>query len=148
MYLDTYKIFFNPISYGHSVLGNNQDLEITSTITSSVLKLYSSYKDPYLLAEFSQIGWTQLVLMSIRYYSSWTILDQQLLDYNNHCTILFGALVQENNDNKPEKPKFLRTIDVICLQSLDKIQGGREIFYLHINRVILNQDCWYRPLTI
>ena len=56
MYLDTYNIFFNALSYGRSVKGNNQDPERMGTIASSVLKLSSSYTDPYLLAEFSRIG--------------------------------------------------------------------------------------------
>ena len=33
MFLDTYEIFFNALLYGRSVKGNNQDPEITSTIT-------------------------------------------------------------------------------------------------------------------
>ena len=33
MDLDTYEIFFNALLYGRSVEGNNQDPEITSTIT-------------------------------------------------------------------------------------------------------------------
>ena len=69
MYLGTYGIFFNLLSYRHSVTGNNRYLERTGTISSLVITLYSSYTDPYLLAEFSQIGWIQLVLLSIRFIS-------------------------------------------------------------------------------
>ena len=38
IYIDTYTIFFNALSYGHSVKGNNQDLERTGPIASSVIK--------------------------------------------------------------------------------------------------------------
>ena len=55
MYLDTYIIFFNSLSYENSVKGKNQDSEITGIITSKVLKLSSSYTNQYLLAEFSRI---------------------------------------------------------------------------------------------
>ena len=56
MYLDTYIIFFNALSNGLSVKGNNQDSEITGTMESSVLNLSSSYTDPYLLSEFRRIS--------------------------------------------------------------------------------------------
>ena len=55
MHLDTYRIFFNALSNGHSVKGNNQDSDRTDKTASSVLKLSSSYTDPYLLAEFNRI---------------------------------------------------------------------------------------------
>ena len=58
------------------------------------------------------------------YYIPWTILYQQPLGYNKHCTIPFGAFVQANNDNNPKSPKFSRTIERIYLRSLDKIKGG------------------------
>ena len=56
IYLDTYKIYFNALYYGHSIKGNNKYSERTGKIASSVLKLYSSYTGPWLLAEFSRIG--------------------------------------------------------------------------------------------
>ena len=56
MYLGAHGIFFNALSYGHSVVGNNQDSERTGTIASYVLKLSSSCTDPSLLAKFSRIG--------------------------------------------------------------------------------------------
>ena len=65
MYIDTYRIFFNALSYASSVKGNNQDAEITSTIASKVIKLSSIYTEPFLLAEFIQIVWIQLVLLFI-----------------------------------------------------------------------------------
>ena len=48
--------FFNALSNGHSVKGENKYPEIMGKIASSVLKLSSSYTNPYLLAEFSRIG--------------------------------------------------------------------------------------------
>ena len=48
IYLDTYKIFFNTLTHGHSIKGDNQDSERTGTISSN-------YTDLYLLAEFSRI---------------------------------------------------------------------------------------------
>ena len=56
MYLDTYIIYFNALSYGHLVKGNSKYSERTSTITSSVLNFSPSYTGPSLLAEFSRIG--------------------------------------------------------------------------------------------
>ena len=56
MYLGTYKIFSDALQYGRSIKSKNQDSERTGTIASSVLNLYSSYTDPYLLSEFIQIG--------------------------------------------------------------------------------------------
>ena len=56
MYIDTYRIFFIDLSYGYSVKGKNQDSEKMVTIASAVPKLSLGYTDPYLLAEFSQIG--------------------------------------------------------------------------------------------
>ena len=35
--------------YAHSVKGNNQHAKIMGTIVSAVLKLSSSYKDPFLI---------------------------------------------------------------------------------------------------
>ena len=65
MYLGNYNLFSSALSYRHSVKGSNQYSEITGTIISAALKLYSSYIDQYLLAEFSWIGWIRLVLLSI-----------------------------------------------------------------------------------
>ena len=59
------------------------------------------------------------------YYIHPAIMDQQTLDYNRHFKIPFGAFVQAKNANI-----------VIYLISLDKIQGGHEIFDLHSHRVI------------
>ena len=56
MYLDTYKIFFNALLCRHLVKYKNKDSERTGTILSTVIKLSLSYTDPYLLAEFIQIG--------------------------------------------------------------------------------------------
>ena len=56
MFLDTYQICFNALLYAHSVRGNKQDAEGTGTTTSAVLKLYSSYTDPFGIAEFNRIG--------------------------------------------------------------------------------------------
>ena len=65
MYLGTHRIFFNTLYYGRSVKGNHRDSERTGKIAPSVLKLSSSFTDPYLLAEFSLIGRIQLILLSI-----------------------------------------------------------------------------------
>ena len=73
------------------------------------------------------------------YYSTWTIKDQQPLDYNKHCKIIFGALKQENNNENPKNSNVSRTIGIIYLWSSDIIQGGHEIFDLHIHRVITRQ---------
>ena len=70
------------------------------------------------------------------YYNPRTIVDQQPLDYNKHFTIPFGAFVQANNENNLTNKILLRTIDVIYLRLLDKIQGRHEIFDLHCHRVI------------
>ena len=56
MHLDTYTIFFNALSYAHSVKGDNFDAERTRTVVSAVLKLSSSYIDPFGLAKFRKIG--------------------------------------------------------------------------------------------
>ena len=45
------------------------------------------------------------------YYSPRTILDQQPLDYNKHCTIPFGLFVQANNYKNLTDSIFLLTID-------------------------------------
>ena len=66
MYLETYGIFSNAFLYARSVKVNNKDVEITSTIASAVIKVYSSYTDPFGIAEFSRIGWIQLVLLFIQ----------------------------------------------------------------------------------
>ena len=56
LYLDTYRIFFNALSFFlRSVKGKNKYSERTGIIASAVIKLYSSYTGPNLLAEFSQI---------------------------------------------------------------------------------------------
>ena len=55
MYLGTYKIFINALVYVHLVNSNNQDAEIMGEILSKVLKLSSSYIDPFGLDEFSRI---------------------------------------------------------------------------------------------
>ena len=70
------------------------------------------------------------------YYSPKTILDQQPLYYNKHDTLPFGWCVQENNDKNPKNSNVLWKIDGIYLQSLDKIQGGNEVFYIHSHRII------------
>ena len=70
MYIDTYRIYSNKLSCDSSLKGKNKDTEITVTITSKVIKLSLSYTDPYLLTEFSQIGWTQLVVLSIQYWTT------------------------------------------------------------------------------
>ena len=70
------------------------------------------------------------------YYSPPKIVDQQLLDYNKHCTLIFRAFVQANNDKNPKKSNVSRTIDIIYLILLVKIQGGCEIFDLHSHRFI------------
>ena len=56
MYLGTYRIFYNALSYARSVKGNDQDAEGTGTIASTVLKLSSSCTDPFGLAEFSRFS--------------------------------------------------------------------------------------------
>ena len=56
LYLDTYRTFFNALSYTHSVKGVNQYSGRTGTISSAVLKLSSSYTDPFGLSEFSRLG--------------------------------------------------------------------------------------------
>ena len=42
MNLDTYRIFFNALSYRHSVKSKNRDSERMGTIASKFIKLYSS----------------------------------------------------------------------------------------------------------
>ena len=66
-------------------------------------------------------------------------MDQQPLDYNKHFTIPFVAFFQENNENNPKKYYVSRTIDGVYLQSLDKIQGGHDIFDLYTHRFITRQ---------
>ena len=80
------------------------------------------------------------------YYSPLTILDQQLLDYNKYFTITFGSFVQANNDKNPTNTNVSRTIDVIYLRSLEKIQVGREIFYLHSHRFIIRRKIIEIPI--
>ena len=63
-------------------------------------------------------------------------MDQKPLEYNKHSISTFGALVKENNDKNLTSSNIFRTFDIIYLQSLNKIQGGNEIFYLHSHRVI------------
>ena len=70
------------------------------------------------------------------FYSPQTIAVQQILDYNKHCTIPFGAFVQANNENNTTDSNVLCTINGVYLGSLDKIQGVHEIFYLCSLRVI------------
>ena len=60
VYLDTYNIFFHALSYVCSVNCYNQDSERTGKIASSVLKLYSSYTGPSLLAEFRKMKLNRL----------------------------------------------------------------------------------------
>ena len=70
------------------------------------------------------------------YYSPQNIVDQKPLDYKKYFKIPFGSFVQVNNYNNPTNSNILRKIYGIYLQSLDKIQGGHEIFDLHSQRVI------------
>ena len=56
MYLDTYNIFFLALSDRHPVKFNNLDSKIKFTISSSVIKSFSSYTGPSLLGEFRRIG--------------------------------------------------------------------------------------------
>ena len=56
MCFDTCQIFVHALSCAHSVEGNNQYEERTITIASTVLRLSSSYTDPFLIAVFSRIG--------------------------------------------------------------------------------------------
>ena len=54
MLLETYKIFFKELTFMHLVTANNKNLKIMGTILSAVIKLSSSYTDPFLQAEFIQ----------------------------------------------------------------------------------------------
>ena len=67
-------------------------------------------------------------------------MDQQNLDSNKHCTILFGEFFQSNNDNSTPNSNVSRTIDGIYLHLQDKIQGGCDIFDLHSFIVITRQE--------
>ena len=55
------------------------------------------------------------------YYISLTFVYQKSLYHKMHLNVPFGAFVQEKNHNNPKHSIFLRTVDGICLQSLDKI---------------------------
>ena len=85
MYLDTFK-FSNALSYAHSVKGYNRDVERTSTIASSVIKLSSSYTYQFLPAGFSRIGWIKIVLFFI-----WNIKCRIHL-YHQIISICFSAI--------------------------------------------------------
>ena len=59
--------------------------------------------------------------------------------YDKHCTITDESFVKENIENNTTTLNVLRTIDGIYLLTLDKIQVGYEIFYLHSHIVINKQ---------
>ena len=63
-------------------------------------------------------------------------MDQQPLYYNKNCTIPFWAFDQANNDQNMKNPNVSRKFDGIYLRSLDRIQGGHDIFDLHSSRAI------------
>ena len=72
------------------------------------------------------------------YHNPQTFVYQQPLDYNTHCTFLFGELFQEKWQQYGNS-NVLLTLDRIYLQSLDKIQDGHETFYGHSHRIIKKQ---------
>ena len=54
MFLNTYLIFYSELACAHSVKGINLNVKIMDSIASDIINIYSSYIDPYLVAEFIQ----------------------------------------------------------------------------------------------
>ena len=54
-FLDTYLILYSELNYTHSVMGNNQHIKGTGSISSEALKLSSIYKCHYLVVKFSLV---------------------------------------------------------------------------------------------
>ena len=64
------------------------------------------------------------------------ILGGTPLDYTKHFTVPFGACVQANHESNPTNDNAACTINCICLQQCNNLQGGHELMDLNSGRVI------------
>ena len=65
------------------------------------------------------------------YFSPQMIVGQTNLEYEKHCSVLFGAYVQASHDTNPTNTNEQRTVDAIYLRPYKNIQGGHEVMDLH-----------------
>jgi hypothetical protein len=81
------------------------------------------------------------------YYSTRMTMHQQSLDYEKHCSILFGTYVQAHTEPDPNNTQHPRALDCIYLRYVNNNQGGHHLLDLQTGRPIKRRAITAIPIS-
>ena len=71
-----------------------------------------------------------------KYYSHYILLHQEHLDYNRHCTYIFGEYILAHEELELTNANDARVLDYKSLHPTANKQGGHEFLHIPTNRII------------